>query len=174
MTRMEFARHVAFVLRCSGAATFSYMMASAIGLPHPVWAAMSGIIVSQEKITETRSATGWRLVGTVIGIIAAVAIGSLAAPLGADVAIQIALAVGLCAIVARRYPAVRVCMWTGPIVFLTADPGMPLFMVGLYRGTEVLLGGLVGAALHTIAEAVIRGMFGRAGPDPADLPQKQR
>jgi uncharacterized membrane protein YccC len=172
VTGLELARYVAFVLRCSAAATFSYMLASAIGLPHPVWAAMSGIIVSQEKLTETRSAMAWRLIGTVIGIVVAVAVGSLTAPLGADVAIQIALAVGLCAIVARRYPAVRVCMWTGPIVFLTVDPGMPLYMVGLYRGTEVFLGGLVGAALHAVSEAVIRGLFGRTGPDPADLPEK--
>ncbi|NTF52873.1 FUSC family protein [Agrobacterium rhizogenes] len=174
VTGMDFARHMAFVLRCSAAATFSYMLASAIGLPHPVWAAMTGIIVSQEKLTETRSATAWRLAGTVIGIVAAVAIGSLAAPLGADVAIQIALAVGLCAIVARRYPALRVCMWTGPIVFLTASPEMPILTTGLYRGGEVLLGGLVGAALHTIAEAAIGRMFGQIEPDSIDPPAKQQ
>jgi uncharacterized membrane protein YccC len=168
MTGEEFARHLAFVLRCSSAATLSYMLASAIGLPHPVWAAMSGIIVSQEKLTETRTATVGRLIGTVIGIVTAVAVASLTTPLGAHTTIQIALAVGLCAIVARRYPALRVSMWTGPIVFLTADPAMPLFMVGLYRGAEVLLGGLIGAALHTIAEAMIRGMFGRVGPNPAE------
>lgn len=174
MTGEVFARHVAFVLRCSGAATLSYVLASVIGLPHPVWAAMSGIIVSQEKLTETRTATVGRMIGTVIGIVTAVVIASLTAPLGANVTLQIALAVGLCAIVARRYPALRVSMWTGPIVFLTADPGMPLFMVGLYRGAEVLLGGLVGAALHTIAEAVIRGMFGRIRPIPTDLPKEQQ
>ena len=38
------AREIAFVTRCSGAATLSFILAQAVGLPHPVWAAMTGVI----------------------------------------------------------------------------------------------------------------------------------
>ncbi|WP_058188167.1 FUSC family protein [Terracidiphilus gabretensis] len=163
----ELARHIAFVLRCSAAATGSYMLAQAVGLPHPVWAAMSGVIVSQENLTQTHNATVGRLSGTVIGIVIAVAVGRLLVPLHAGVAVQMAVAVALAAVVARRYPLVRVCMWTCPIVFLS-DQAMPLLMVGFYRGAEVLLGGLIGAALHWISERIIAIM----APAPLIAPEK--
>lgn len=149
------ARHVAFVLRCSGAATVSYLLANAIGLPHPVWAAMSGVIVGQEKLDETRSATVGRLFGTVVGVAVAVTIGSLLEPLHADVVVQMGVAVAVAAVIARRYPMLRVCMWTCPIVFLSSDAATPLAVVGFQRGAEVLLGGVVGALLHGLSEMVI-------------------
>jgi hypothetical protein len=39
-------RAIAFVLRCSGAATVGYELASAPGLHEALWAAMSAAIVS--------------------------------------------------------------------------------------------------------------------------------
>ena len=158
MMQKELVRHIAFVLRCSAAATCSYLLADALRLPHPVWAAMSGVIVSQENLTQTHNATVGRLFGTVIGVVIAVTVGHFLMPLHAGVAVQMALAVALAAVVARRYPIVRVCMWTCPIVFLSADRGMPLRMVGFYRGAEVLVGGLLGAALHWISERIIAGV----------------
>jgi len=151
----ETVRSVAFVLRCSASATGAYLLASAVGLPHPVWAAMSGIIVSQDNLTQTKNATAGRLFGTVIGVAIAVTVGKLLTPLHAAVAVQMAVAVALAAVVARKYPLLRVCMWTCPIVFLTSDKATPLLMVGLYRGAEVLLGGLLGAVLHWVSEKLI-------------------
>ena len=153
--RKETVRHIAFVLRCSAAAAGSLLLARAVGLPHPVWAAMSGIIVSQEDLTQTHNATVGRLAGTIIGVAIAVSVGHLLAPLHADVAVSVALSVALAAMVARRYPVLRVCMWTCPIVFLTSDKQTPLLTVGFYRGAEVLLGGLIGAVLHWVSEKVI-------------------
>lgn len=153
------ARDVAFVLRCSGAATVSFMLGQAVGLPHPVWAAMSGIIVSQERLGETRDATVSRLLGTLVGVAIAVTVGTLTTPLGIDIAAKVAMSVGFAAAVARLYPPLRVCMWTCPIVFLTGDPERSYLLVGVYRGTEVLLGGITGALLHVMAEAVIRRIF---------------
>ncbi len=158
MTQKQLVRNIAFVVRCSAAATFSYILAQAVGLPHPVWASMSGIIVSQENLTQTHSATVGRLFGTVIGVVIAVTVGNLLTPLHAGIAVQMAVAVALAAVVARRYPVVRVCMWTCPIVFLSADHGTPLLMVGFYRGAEVLLGGLTGALLHLISEVALAGI----------------
>lgn len=150
------ARDLAFVIRCSGAATLSFLLAQAIGLPHPVWAAMTGVIVCQEKLDDTRQATFGRFVGTLLGVAIAVVVGSLAEWSGADTAVKIAISVALAAIIARRHPLFKVCMWTCPIVFLTATPDLPLWQIGIYRGAEVLLGGIVGALLHQLAEIIIR------------------
>ncbi|GEO83004.1 FUSC family protein [Pararhodospirillum oryzae] len=144
----SWARHGAFVARCSAAALLSYELAGWVGLPHPVWAAISGIIVSQERLTETTSATIGRLSGTVVGIAVAVAVGSLLDLWGAGVAVQMTCAVAVSAALARRFPLVRVAMWTAPIVFLTDPEATPLVEAGLWRGAEVMVGGLVGAALH--------------------------
>ncbi|CAO3381955.1 FUSC family protein [Azospirillum argentinense] len=157
------ARDVAFVLRCSGAATLSFLLAQAVGFPHPVWAAMTGVIVSQERLGDTRQAVIGRFAGTLLGVVIAVAVGTLAARFHATPttasATEIAVAVALAAVVARRWPSVKVCMWTSPIVFLTATPGVPLWEAGLDRGAEVLLGGAVGVALHALAETAIRLAF---------------
>lgn len=147
------------MLRCSAAATLSFLLAQAVGLPHPVWAAMTGVIVSQEKLGDTRQATVGRFVGTLLGVVIAVVIGTLAQRTGAGAAAEIAIAVALAAVAARHHPAIKVCMWTCPIVFLTATPGTPLWEVGLFRGAEVLLGGATGAALHVLAEHAIARIF---------------
>ncbi|MEJ2410680.1 MAG: FUSC family protein [Novosphingobium sp.] len=160
------ARDLAFVLRCSCAATLSFLLAQAVGLPHPVWAAMSGVIVGQEKLGDTRQATIGRFIGTLLGVMLAVAIGTLSQWVRMDTAVEIAVAVALAAVAARRWPPIRVCMWTCPIVFLTATPGMPLWEVGLFRGAEVLLGGAVGATLHFFAEAAIAHIVSLNGSGP--------
>jgi uncharacterized membrane protein YccC len=156
--RILVARHVAFVIRCSLAASLSYLIASAIGLEHPIWAAMSGIIVSQESLEATRRATIWRIAGTLVGICVAVAAGSLLDLLAAPTALQIGVGVALCSILARRWPDLKVAMWTAPIVYLTIAPGISLTEAGLWRGLEVLVGGAVGALLHWLAEIAISGI----------------
>ncbi|MGO9817551.1 MAG: FUSC family protein [Acidocella sp.] len=174
MTRETLARHAAFVLRCSGAASLSYLLGAAVGLQHPVWASISSIIVSQEKsqekLNETNSATLWRLAGTIIGVAVTVAVGSLLIPFGANTAVQLTCAVALCAAIVRLFPALKVSMWTAPIVLLSGAPGIPLLDTGIYRGAEVLVGGLVGAALHWLAEIAVMRFLGHpitaAGPSP--------
>lgn len=170
------ARELAFVVRCSGAATLSFILAQAVGLPHPVWAAMTGIIVGQEKLGDTRQATLGRLFGTVLGIGIAVTVGLLAQSIGAGTATKIAVSVAIAAVIARRHSLMRVCMWTCPIVFLTATPDLPFWRVGVYRGAEVMLGGVVGAVLHLAAEMVIGRLVYRpkatadAATNERDLP----
>jgi len=170
MTRETLSRHAAFVLRCSGAASLSYLLGAAVGLQHPVWASISSIIVSQEKLNETNSATLWRLAGTIIGVAVTVAVGSLLIPFGTNTAVQLSCAVALCAAIVRLFPALKVSMWTAPIVLLSGAPSIPLLDTGLYRGAEVLVGGLVGAALHWLAEIAVVRFLGHpitaAGPSP--------
>lgn len=152
------ARDIAFVLRCSAAATISYALASSCGLAHPVWASISGIIVSQDKIDQTESAVFWRFAGTLVGIVTAVTAGSLLALTEAGIAIQMGVSVAICAGLVRRWPDLKVAMWTAPIIFFDHDPAQSLLAAGYSRGCEVLLGGLVGAALHRAAEWIIGSM----------------
>ena len=155
VTYSDRACYFAFVLRCSCAATLSFILASDFGFPHPVWASISGLIVSQEHLDETKSVVSWRLTGTVLGISCAVAAGSLLDTFAVGIAAQIACTVALCAMVAHRWPGLRVSMWTAPIVYLSHVSGIPLVDVGLSRGMEVLLGGLVGAILHWMTDVIL-------------------
>lgn len=62
-------------------------------------------------------------------------------------------------------------MWTCPIVFLSANPAMCIFMTGLYRSSEVILGGIVGVMLHIMAEAIIRHSIKLRHPNASDETQ---
>ena len=80
-------RAVAFVARCSGAATCAYVADVEIGLPHAVWAAISALIVSQERLDDTTYSLTGRIAGTVIGACIAVAVSVAAARLATGLAL---------------------------------------------------------------------------------------
>ncbi len=170
MRRDEVYRHVAFILRCSGAAALAFLLAGEVGLPHPVWATMSGIIVSQEKLNDTNRATLWRLSGTVVGVVSAVIVGGTLLAFGAPVPLQLAGAVAFCALLVRLWPDLRVSMWTAPIVLLTRVEGQSILQTGLWRGEEVLLGGLVGICCHFLAERVITWLDAHEPHGPPGTP----
>ena len=146
---------VAFVSRCAVAATLSYGLSSKAGLASPAWASISAIIVSQEKLGQTGSALAWRFAGTVVGIVVALAADSLNRTIHVDVAVQMGLAVAVCAALARRWPDLKVAMWTVPIVYLAYTSDQPLFALSFWRCSEVLVGGIVGLVIHWIAEGVL-------------------
>jgi uncharacterized membrane protein YccC len=146
---------VAFVARCAGAATCAYFVADRIGLPHPLWATISALMVPQEKLADTNNSLWGYILGTLVGIGGGGMASVAASHLAINMAGQIALSVGLCAILARAWPPTRVCMWTGPIVLLTAEPALPITHAALYRGSEALLGAFFGAAFHWVAEKVV-------------------
>jgi uncharacterized membrane protein YgaE (UPF0421/DUF939 family) len=146
--------HLAFVARCALSASLAYGVALQVGLSHPVWAPMSALIVSQERLADTRQSLWGRLLGTVLGMASAVLVDALGRALEAPMAAQIALTVALCAPLSRRRPALRVSMWTGPIVLLTPARDLSVVWVALYRGAEVMLGSLLGAFLHLMFDAL--------------------
>ncbi len=154
-------RNLLFVARCAGAAMVAIWLAGTLGLPHPVWAAMSAIIVSQDRIGDTRQVTVGRLLGTLLGVVIAVLVGTAARAVGIGTTAEIGIAVAIAAIAARRWPSIRVCMWTCPIVFVMVTPGTPILDVGLYRGAEVLLGGAIGFVLHLLCEAILTRFLAR-------------
>ena len=138
-------RALAFVARCSGAASVAYKAAMALGFPEAVWAVMSALIVSQERLHETRSSLTGRILGTLLGIVVTSLVNSAASqgPRPIPISTQMAAAVALAAIAARLFPILRAAMWTCPVIFLTTPPATPIFVVAVHRGTEVMLGALI-------------------------------
>jgi uncharacterized membrane protein YccC len=152
---LSIIRAVAFVVRCTGAATCAYVAAVKIGLPHAVWAAISALVVSQERLDDTTTSLAGRIAGSIIGACIAVAVSLAGARLTTSVALQMAVAVAVCATIARERPHLRVCMWTAPIVLLTMQPGVPILINAAYRGSEVILGALIGGAFHWSTEVLV-------------------
>ena len=83
----------------------------------------------------------------------------------AGISMQIAIGVAICSLVARERPALRVCMWTCLIVLLT-EPSVPIAMVALHRGSEVILGALLGGAFHFAAEVALSALTHASGEPP--------
>jgi uncharacterized membrane protein YccC len=148
MSRFEIARRVAFAARCAGSGALTYLLATRVGLAHPVWASMSSLIVSQESLDATRHSIIGRVIGTIAGAVVAILVSEVANQVDAGTALQIAAAVGLCALFAGGHPSIRVCLWTCPVVLLTASPGSSVEHAGLIRGSEVILGALSGGLIH--------------------------
>jgi uncharacterized membrane protein YccC len=144
-----------FVARCALASALAYEAAARLGVSQPVWAAISAIIVSQERFIDTRSSLTSRIAGTALGVAIGVAVGALAAPLKIPPGVEIAVAVALAAYAAHRFPALRVAMWTGPVVLLTADASGSLIAVALRRAGEVIFGAAIGFAFHWLAEKLV-------------------
>jgi uncharacterized membrane protein YccC len=117
-------RAIAFVLRCSGAATVAYEVVFSLGL-QGLWAAMSAMIVSQERLHETRSSLTGRILGTLLGIGVTVAVGEITSRIGTSTAVQMVIVVAICALVVLELPRLRVAMWTCPIILLTGPLRAP-------------------------------------------------
>lgn len=139
-----------FVIRCALAASLAYGVATGVGLPQPVWAPMSALVVSQERVSATLASIYGRFIGTLIGVAVALLVSWVSGLVGLPVAIQIAIAVALCAVVAMGRPAIRVCLWTCPLVLITAPSGPAPDIVALFRGSEVVLGAVVGGLTHIL------------------------
>ena len=149
----ETIRSVAFVVRCTAAAVLSLMIADRIGLDHPVWASVSALVVSQDKLGDTHRSLTWRIAATLIGVAVALLV-AFAMPRAGSVA-MVAVAVGITACIARLRAELRVGMWTSVIVLLTVPPGGSILTAALARAQEVLLGVAIGAALHWTAERLL-------------------
>lgn len=158
--RREIVKAVAFITRCPSSAMIAYEVAHAFELPEALWAAMSAVIVSQEHLHQTRSSIIGRILGTLLGIGVTVAVGEIAPRLAMTVSVQMFVAVALTASIVRRFPTLRVAMWTCPIILLTGGRSGPIVVVALNRGTEVILGALIGWAIHWAAEILVDTLTG--------------
>ncbi len=120
---------------------------------------MSALVVSQDRLGDTRRTLGWRIVATAVGIGGAVTVGSALA--GAGPGVTLGMVVAICAALARWRSDLRLSMWNAAIVLLTVAPGQSIAHAGFARGVEVSIGGLVGAALHQSAEVAVAAVSRR-------------
>ena len=143
-----------FVLRCSTAASLAYGLATLVGLQNSVWVPISALIVSQESVGATLDSIRARSVGTMIGVVVAVSVEFFGRMTGLPLMLQIALGVGVCAVAASGRPTIRACLWTCPLILVTASSlGTPGF-VGLIRASEVVLGAIIGGVTHVLDERI--------------------
>ncbi len=152
---------ITFVARCSGVATVAYEVALWLGLPEPIWAVMPALIVSQERLQETRSSLIGYVLGTLLGIVVTIAVREASSYTGGAIAMQMAAAVAICALAAHKFPQLRAAMWTCPLILLTEHPSVPIVVVAFHRGGEVLLGVFVGWIFHWAVEALVGRLTGR-------------
>jgi len=155
MMNTQLIHRAAFVVRCAAAATVAWELASSLTLSEPGWAAISALIVSQDRLNDTQSVLKGRLLGTLLGIAVTLAVNQVASRVAVPIAVQIAVAVVISALITRDFPKMRVAMWTGPIILLTAQSSEPIAAVALHRGSEVVLGAMVGAGFHWCAQILV-------------------
>src|ERR1700685_2658113 len=84
-----------FVMRCALSCALAYEVVARLGVSQPVWAAISAIIVSQERFIDTRSSLTARIAGPALGVAIGLAVGVLATPFNIPPAVEIAAAVAL-------------------------------------------------------------------------------
>jgi hypothetical protein len=143
-----------FVLRCSVAASVAYGLATFVGVQHPVWAPIEALIVSQESMGETLDSIRGRLVGTLFGVVVALFVGMIGRMIGLPLMLQIAVSVTVCAAATLGRPMIRVCLWTCPLLLITAPSLGTPEVVGMIRVFQVLLGAIVGGMVHVVDQKV--------------------
>jgi uncharacterized membrane protein YccC len=158
---MRVIRGAAFVLRCSGAAAMAYQLAGSLGLHEALWAAISAVVVSQEYLHETRSSLAGRIFGTLLGIGITIAVSQVASRTAVPMVVQMSIAVAICALVVREFPTLRVAMWTCPIILLHTQVSEPIVLVAVHRGSEVILGAIVGWLIHWIVQVIVDALAKR-------------
>lgn len=159
-----------FVVRCAASAAVACWLSNALGLSHTVWAAMSALIVSQEKLDATKRHIIGRIAGTCIGALVALGVHLAGTVVCTSAMTEIIIAVGLCAVIACGRPILRVCLWTCPLVLLTGSDNESPEITALSRTLEVFLGALVGGVLHYLEVMVLRQLGVSGEEPPAEKP----
>ena len=159
-----------FAIRCASSAALACLLSDLMHLDHTVWASMSALIVSQEKLKATHTHVAGRITGTVIGALVALVVHRLFLLAGLSVYVQLAAAVGICAVIAKGRPVLRVCLWTCPLVLLTGSEHLTSEMTALSRIAEVLLGAVVGGLCHSLMYHCVRRIYPAEWFDDAPAP----
>ncbi|WP_144107462.1 FUSC family protein [Paraburkholderia sp. BCC1886] len=145
---------VVFAIRCAAAAALSYQLSRFFQLDEPVWAAMSALIVSQARFGETQLLSKGRILGSLFGIAVSVAVHASALVVHVPVVIQMAIAVGICAVLTQKLATLRVAVWTCPVVLLASTSSSAVMAIALNRGAEIISGVLVGLAMHWLSDRI--------------------
>ena len=145
-----------FSVNCFAAAMLALFIGFAVGLPVPYWAMTTAYIVSNPLAGATRSKAAFRVVGTLIGAVAAVAL--VPALVNQPLLLSLALAgwVGGCLAISLldRSPRSYVLMLAGYTAAIIAFPAVDrpetIFDIASARVTEIILGILCATLTHSL------------------------
>ena len=112
-----------------------------VGRPHPV-STISALIVSRDKLADTRASFVHRSGGTLIGLVERVITNLSPQPISQPSWPGRSRCPRDFAQFWCGRPAMQVCLWTGSIALVTADPALPIGQVMPYRGSESRLGAI--------------------------------
>ena len=139
-------------LRMTIAGLLAYVLAELFALPQGYWAVFSAIIIMQASVGGSIKATTDRLIGTIGGAVAGVAVAYLL-PHASVLSLGVALVIALVplTLLAALWPNYRIAPLTAVIVLLT--PGAqqlgPLNLA-FYRIVEITLGSFVGLGVSLV------------------------
>ena len=134
------------------AGLLAYVLAELFALPQGYWAVFSAIIIMQASVGGSIKATTDRLIGTIGGAVAGVAVAYLL-PHASVLSLGVALVIALVplTLLAALWPNYRIAPLTAVIVLLT--PGAqqlgPLDLA-FYRIVEITLGSFVGLGVSLV------------------------
>ena len=138
MPSLETTGHLKHAAKTGLAAVLAFYLARFLGLPESYWAAISAIIVMYSDVSKTVQASGYRLVGTAIGVTIG---GIFAALFGQQLwafGVAVTLTVLVCALL-NFADAARLAGVAVAIVMLTEHPARP-WIAPLHRFLEVSFG----------------------------------
>jgi uncharacterized membrane protein YccC len=145
-----------FAIKVSAAAVLALFLAQWIDLPRPYWAVSTVFITSQQLAGATRSKAGYRVYGTLLGAVAAVALLPNLINAPELLTLAIALWVGICLYFSLldRTPRSYVLMLAGYTAAFIGfpsvnDPGS-IFDTAVARAEEITLGILCASLIDSI------------------------
>jgi len=153
-------------VRTTLAAVVSAMIARACGLPEPIWAVISTIIVMQSSLGAARQVWRDRLLGTALGTLTGAALLTFFPSSLAVLAVGLLVMAIVCALTRQPHSAYRFAGITLAIIVLPAYTA-PAWVISLHRFLETVVGlvvGMIVMALWRGADPAIESIMKR--PDP--------
>jgi len=149
MRKSQIFGHVKHAAKTGFAAALAFYLARFLGLPESYWAAISAIIVMYSDLSRTIKASGYRLIGTAIGVSVGGAFAALFGPRLWAFGIAVSITVLICGLLGFA-EAARLAGVAVAIVMLTSHPGRA-WTAALHRFLEVSFGIVIAvlvSALH--------------------------
>jgi uncharacterized membrane protein YgaE (UPF0421/DUF939 family) len=130
------------------AAVLSLYLARFLRLPESYWAAISAIIVMYSDVSGTVKASGYRLIGTAIGVSVGATFAALFGQRIWAFGVAVTLTVLVCALLGFA-EAARLAGVAVAIVMLVSHPGRP-WNAAIHRFLEVSFGILISVAVSAL------------------------
>jgi uncharacterized membrane protein YgaE (UPF0421/DUF939 family) len=164
--------HLKHAAKTGLAAVIAFYLARFLNLPESYWAAISAIIVMYSDVSRTVKASGYRLIGTAIGVSVG---GAFAALFGQRVwafGLAVAITVFVCGLLGFA-EAARLAGVAVAIVMLAGHPGRP-WTAAVHRFLEVSLGIVIAVLVSALIWPARSSKWSWAVPHGSARPDVQK